>query len=96
MATNFGANLPVQLQIDLKFLQERIVHQITLHHESVEKVIAAKLEDAIDSYDFEEIIGEAVAKALSAAVKSYFGFGEGHKVISALVQNALDSAFDRT
>lgn len=73
-------------------MRHAILHHLQGYHKDVENEVAAQLEHAIETYDFQGKVTEAVHAAIDSAIEQYFKYGDGLSAIYHVVIAKLDEA----
>ena len=81
------------VKIELNGMRETIVHAFTTHELEIATNIDQQLKKAIEEFDYEGIVHkvamEVLTDTVTRSIKAYFTYGEGYKVIEAVVQATL-------
>ena len=77
------------IKLEIEGMKYSIVHALNTHHADIEKHVEEVLQQVIEKFDYtavvEEIAKNAIEKAVKSSVETFFLYGEGRKVIDAMV-----------
>ena len=81
------------IKIELNSMRKTIVHALQVYHTEIDDAVNEQLREAVDNFDFgtvvQEVAKEVIEKAVHDSVTAYFNWGEGRKIIEAMVADAV-------
>ena len=84
--------LPI-VTIQLEHMRDNIQHAMMAHGDEVNAAVAIGVQNAIDGFDIqgaaERHTKTAVEAAIQTQISNYFDYGEGHKIIKDVINEAL-------
>jgi len=81
------------IRLTMEGMRHEIVHAVTLYHDDLERILEAEAKRQIEAFDVGALVEAEVAEAIRAEVKSFFGWGEGRKMIrEAFLKAIVDEA----
>lgn len=88
------ASMPPLVKLQIQEMKHEILYHLNLHHGMVEAEVSKMVEKAIEGYNFESQVQEAVWEAIDTAIKQYFKLGDGFLYVQAAVTRQLNEMFD--
>ena len=84
-------NMPPQISFELRFIGERIKHALHVHHEDIEKLVEEGVRQAIEDAPglIKASASAAVQQCVKKSIESYFSYGDGQRMINAVVQETM-------
>jgi hypothetical protein len=67
------------------------MHHLEQYHTQVEEAVEKQVQAAIENFNFQAAVNEAVRKILSDSIKAYYSYGEGYRTIERAVWDSLDA-----
>ena len=84
-------DLPI-IKLELEGMKHSIMHHFASYNETISDAVEKQLDVAIESFDFKQAVTDATHVCIKAAIKNYFTWGAGHRLVGASVKEILDSA----
>ena len=82
------SELPI-IRLEMQQMKHTIITALTSHQLQINQYVDVTLQRAIDEFDYDSVVKQSVDEAITDAIKSYFKYGDGRKVIEAAVKQAL-------
>jgi len=82
------------IKIEIDQMKHTILHHFNSYQKNISDYVKEQIESAVKNYDFEGEVKQAVYQVISRSLEDYFKWGDGNKLISNALNEALSKAFN--
>lgn len=82
------------IKIEIEEMKHAILHHFNAYQSKLSDYVREQIEIAIQCYDFESEVKKAVDGVITQALEQYFKWGDGNKLISKTLTEALNKTFN--
>ena len=82
------------IKLEIESMKHAILHHFNSYQQDLSNCVKKEIESAIKNFDFASEVRKAVHQVISGTIDQYFKWGDGSKLISSAMNEALNKTFN--